>query len=176
MQWRTVQPFGPQPIAGLGESALVRVQECAQQLKRHPKRLGIAVRRMLSAVVERMDPLDGFIDAVLAWENMFSGRPETNLRVCGAIAWLLESEDYERRTLLFRELKDLYTKRSQLVHGAIETVTNAGACRDRAVRVAIECMKRLYADDALLQVKDSAERSSMILLGVARNAAASADD
>jgi hypothetical protein len=37
------------------------------------------------------------IDAVLAWENIFSGQPETYLRVCGAIALLLASGDYEQR-------------------------------------------------------------------------------
>jgi hypothetical protein len=92
-QWAN-QLFAPSPIAGLSREALTRVQEWAEKTKDHPKRLGIAMRRMLSAVSDRTDLLDGFIDAVMAWENMFSGRPETNLRVCGAIAWLLEPDDY----------------------------------------------------------------------------------
>lgn len=170
MQWGT-QLFAPSPIAGLSREALTRVQEWAKKTKDHPQRLGIAMRRMLSAVSDRTDPLDGFIDAVMAWENMFSGRPETNLRVCGAIAWLLEPDEYQRRHQLFNELKDLYGKRSNLVHGALETVADPARYRGRAVRIAVECLKRLYFDDELLQVKDSADRGGMILLGRAQGGA-----
>jgi hypothetical protein len=127
------------------------------------------MRRTLSAISDRTDLLDGFIDAVMAWENMFGGRPETNLRVCGAIAWLPEPHDYNRRSQLFDEPKDLYTKRSNLVHGAAESVANATACRDRAVRISIDSMRHLYADDKLLTVKDSADRGGMILLGAAQD-------
>jgi hypothetical protein len=155
MQWSS-QVFTPSPIAGLGQDALTRVQEWAEKAKDHPKGLGIAMRRTLSAVSDRIDLLDGFIDAMMAWENMFSGSPETNLRVCGAIAWLLEPDDYERRRQLFDELKDLYTKRSNLVHGAIETVAD---------RIAVESIRRLCTDDKLLRIKDSADRGGVILLG-----------
>jgi YD repeat-containing protein len=168
MQWPSAQTFAPSPMAGLGADALVRVHEWAQRTKDHPKRLDIAMRRTLTAVTERTDLLDGFIDAVLAWENMFSGRPETNLRVCGAIAWLLEPDDYGRRNALFGELKDLYTKRSNLVHGTAETVPDVLACRDRAARISLDSIRRLYGDDRLLRVKDSAERGGMILMGVAQ--------
>ncbi len=167
MQWGD-QSFAPSPIAGLSQEALTGVQEWAMKTKDHPQRLGIAMRRMLSAVSDRTDPLDGFIDAVMAWENMFSGRPETNLRVCGAIAWLMEPDDYKRRRKLFDELKDLYSKRSNLVHGALETVADPARCRGRAVRIAVECLKRLYSDDKLLRIKDSADRGGMILLGGAQ--------
>jgi Apea-like HEPN len=148
------------------------------QTRDHPQRLDIAVRQTLSAVVERADPHDGFIDTVLAWENMFSGTPETNLRVCGAIAWLLEPDSYERRRRLFKELKDLYTSRSKLVHGAIPSVPDVVGCRDRAVRISMEAIKCLYSDAELLQVQDSADRGGMILLGRAlpADAAADADD
>jgi hypothetical protein len=134
------------------------------------------MRRTLAAVSDRTDLLDGFIDAVMAWENMFSDRPETNLRVCGAIAWLLEPDTYERRSRLFSELKDLYGKRSNLVHGALETVPDPARCRDRAVRIAVECMKRLYADEQLLHVKESGERGGMILLGAGRGQTIISDD
>ncbi len=170
MHWGN-QPFAPSPIAGVSQEALIRVQEWAKKTKDHPQRLGIAMRRMLSAVSDRTDPLDGFIDAVMAWENMFSGRPETNLRVCGAIAWLLEPDDYKRRRELFSELKDLYGKRSNLVHGALETVADPGRYRGRTVRIAVECLKRLYSDDELLHIKDSADRGGMILLGGAQGGA-----
>jgi hypothetical protein len=52
-----------------------------------------------------------------------------------------------------------------LVHGAAETVANAAACRDRAVRIAIESMRQLYATPTLLKIKDSAARGGVILVG-----------
>lgn len=164
MQWSR-QLLAASSSAGLDTAALSRVQEWAEQTQNHPKRLDIAMRRTLAAISDRTDLLDGFIDGVMAWENMFSGRPETNLRVCGAIAWLLEPADYQGRRQLFSELRALYAKRSSLVHGAIETVPDPIGCRDRAVRIAVESMKRLYAHDELLHTKDSADRGGMILLG-----------
>ena len=169
MQWRSSQVSPPSPLAGLGAEALTRVQEWARRTKEHPKGLDIAMRRTLAAVTERADLQDGFIDAVLAWENMFSGRPETNLRVCGAIAWLLEPDDYNRRSKLFTELKSLYSARSNLVHGAIETIEDSAVCRDRSVRISIEAMKRLYADDRLLKAKRSDECGGMALMGIGQN-------
>jgi Apea-like HEPN len=166
IQWRGGDVLAPSPQASLGFDTLARVLGWAEVTMDHPQQLDIAMRRTLSAVTERTDPLDGFIDAVLAWENMFSGRPETNLRVCGAIAWLLEPDNYDRRSGLFTELKALYSKRSNLVHGAIETLEEAANYRDRSVRISIEAMKRLYANDKLLKAKRSDERGGMALMGI----------
>lgn len=163
-------PFAPSPRAGLGPDALKRVIEWSGWVKDHPKALDIAMRRTLTAVTERTDPIDGFIDAVLAWENLFSGYPETNLRVCGAIAWLLESDHYERRNALFRELKNLYAKRSSLVHGASDSLPDAVQSRNRAVRIAVDSIRRLYEYKHLLSLKDSAERGGMIVMGAANSA------
>lgn len=153
------------PMTGLGEESLSRVQHWAQKVNDHPENLDIAMRRTLSSVAERIDPLDGFIDAVLAWENLFSGRPETNLRVCGAIAWLLQPQSYDRRAELFNELSKLYASRSSLVHGSAATVDNAAAARDRAVQISIKCMRRLYDNPDILHAKDSSVRGRMLLMG-----------
>jgi hypothetical protein len=152
-------------ITPLGEETLRHVKHWAQKVSHHPENLDIAMRRTLSSVAERIDPLDGFIDAVLAWENLFSGRPETNLRVCGAIAWFLEPGSYNRRLQLFDELSKLYTTRSGLVHGSMATIDNAVAARDRAVQISIACMRRLHETPDLLHAKDSSVRGRMLLMG-----------
>lgn len=72
LQWPNSEPFPPSPRAGLSQEALARVLDWAQRMKGHPRQLDIAMRRTLSAVSERTNPHDGLIDAVLAWENMFS--------------------------------------------------------------------------------------------------------
>ena len=153
------------PVTQLTEDSVSRIQHWAQKVNDHPENLDIAARRTLSSVAERLDPLDGFIDAVLAWENLFSGRPETNLRVCGAIAWFLEPQSYDRRVQLFDEIGKLYASRSSLVHGSTATIDNAAAARDRAVQIAVECMRRLYANPELLHAKDSSARGRMLLMG-----------
>ncbi|QUQ66067.1 HEPN domain-containing protein [Kutzneria sp. CA-103260] len=143
-----------------------RVVEWAEKISHQPHALDVAMRRTLSAMTERPDPLDGFIDAVLAWENMFSGSPETTLRVCGSIAALLEPGNPERRDSLFRELKKLYTLRSGIVHGSREEppVEESEKFRSRAALIAVEAMRRMYEFPTLLE-KTSSDRSVDILLG-----------
>jgi hypothetical protein len=169
MRWTAIglgaPGVAPTPITGIGQESLSRVQHWAQKVNGHPENLDIAMRRTLSSVAERIDPLDGFIDAVLAWENLFSGRPETNLRVCGAIAWFLEPQSYDRRTDLFNELSKLYASRSNLVHGSSATVANAAAARDRAVQISVKCMSQLYDNPDLLRARDSSVRGRMLLMG-----------
>ena len=157
----------PMPITEIGAESLSHVQHWVQKVNSHPENLDIAMRRTLSSVAERIDPLDGFIDAVLAWENLFSSRPETSLRVCGAIAWLLEPNSYDSRTELFNELNKLYASRSNLVHGSAATVDNAAGARDRAVQISITCMKYLYDNPDLLRAKNSSVRGRMLLMGTA---------
>jgi hypothetical protein len=169
MRWTAIglgaHGMGTTSLARLEHESLSSIQHWAKMTDSHPHNLDIAMRRTLSSVAERIDPLDGFIDAVLAWENLFSARPETSLRVCGAIAWLLESESYERRTQLHNELSKLYASRSGLVHGSTAGIDNAATARDRAVRISIECMRRLYAYPELLNAKDSSVRGKMLLMG-----------
>lgn len=139
--------------------------------RNHPRTLDIAMRRLLSAATSRSNPLDGLIDAVLAWENMFSGTPETTLRVCGAISHLLEQADYQKRQQFFDELKKLYATRSSLVHGSSEPeIREASLMRDRAVDIGLQCMARLYDYPDLLDLK-STVRSRNILLGATQQSA-----
>jgi hypothetical protein len=156
------------PETTLDAEAMAMVEHWAEQLKAHPSSLDIAMRRTLSAVVDRLDPLDGFIDAVLAWENMFSGSPETTMRVCGAIAHLLEQDDFNARATLYKKLQDLYVTRSRIVHGSAPEpgIEDAIQFRDTAVTVALDSMRRLYDHPDLLTTKNSAVRGKDVLLGV----------
>ncbi|HEX3783089.1 MAG TPA: hypothetical protein VHX38_25765 [Pseudonocardiaceae bacterium] len=164
LSWPFVMPASA-PETTLDADALHRVEHWAGRLKDHPRTLDIAVRRTLSAIADRLDPLDGFIDAVLAWENMFSDTPETTLKVCGAIAILLEREDLVKRAALFKELQELYRKRSKVVHGSQEpSMRETIEHRDRAIVVGLDAMRRLYDYPSLLP-KDSSVRGRDILLG-----------
>lgn len=149
----------------LDSESICRVERWGRRLGSHPRKLDIAMRRTLSGAVDRLDPLDGFIDAVLAWENMFSDTPETTLKVCGSIAQLLERGNIEARKQLYKELQQLYGKRSKVVHGAIDMNSrDAVAARKRAIEIAVDAMRTLYDYPHLLN-KDSATRGKEILLG-----------
>ncbi|MQY40021.1 hypothetical protein SRB17_80500 [Streptomyces sp. RB17] len=136
-------------------------------LDQHPKNLGVAMRRIISAVGARIDPVDSLVDAVLAWENMFSGTPETSLRVCGSLAHLLEPEDFSLRQDLFGELGKIYSMRSDIVHGKANEPSTAEVTqqRARAVEIAVMAMRKLYEFPDLLKAENSSVRGKNILLG-----------
>ncbi|MFD8660103.1 hypothetical protein ACFV1V_15890 [Streptomyces globisporus] len=139
-----------------------------QVTSNHPRSLRVALRRILSAASSRTDPSDALVDAVLAWENIFSDSPETSLRVCGSLALLLEPSDREKRKILLRELNEIYGTRSAIVHGNAkeptdETVRKHG---DRALEVAVEAMRRLYRNPELLKSSSASARGRDVLLGL----------
>ncbi|MFE5665924.1 hypothetical protein ACFQ7W_18550 [Streptomyces niveus] len=139
-----------------------------QVTTRHPRSLRVAMRRILSAASSRTDPSDKLVDAVLAWENIFSDSPETSLRVCGSLSLLLEPTDREKRRSLLKELNEIYSTRSAIVHGnsrepTDETVREHGG---RAIEVAVEAMRRLYENPDLLNAQNASVRGRDVLLGL----------
>lgn len=133
--------------------------------EKHPESLDIAMKRILSAVSQRWDATDAFIDAVIVWENAFGTSTETTFRVTGSIAKLLEPENAGERAKLQKELKRLYEARSRLVHGAKEPKPeDAWAQRERTITVALDVLRRLYSERADLLELSSELRSAHLLL------------
>ncbi|WP_432050827.1 hypothetical protein [Verrucosispora sp. NA02020] len=132
----------------------------------HPTSLDIGMRRLLSAATTRPDDMDGFVDAVMCWENIFGDSQDTSLKVCGSLSRLLEPDDSERRRKLYESLKKMYELRSKLVHGASEP-DSATASRQRkeAVDIAIGAMRALYDWPNLLKARNSVERWKSTLIG-----------
>lgn len=134
--------------------------------KEHPDSLDIGARRLLQAVSERIDAIDGFVDAVVTWENVFGTKQETVFRVTASLAKILEPTDLTKREVLLKELKKLYGDRSDLVHGSKEpTATKAFEMRNRAVVIAVQTLKELYTNRKDLISLKSDERSVKVLLG-----------
>lgn len=156
----------PYPVQGIGESAKRRIASLASSIEGHSNVLGTGIRRLLLAVTERMYPEDGFVDAIICWENLFSGAPETSLRVCGAMARLLSPTDGERRLEIYKDLTSLYQKRNTVVHGkptASTAVTPQD--RERAVDYSLKAFEAIYQRDDLLRIGASPERGTAVLLG-----------
>lgn len=132
---------------------------------KHPESLNIAMKRLLSAASSRFDSNDAFIDALIVWENAFGTRTETTFRVTGALAKLIEPDDFAKRHKLQKELSTLYGVRSSLVHGGKEPdASKSWEYRQRSIAVAIDCLRRLYKDRPDLLAISSEDRSKTLLL------------
>jgi hypothetical protein len=129
-------------------------------------KMEIPQRRILSAIAERSDPVDGFVDAVIAWEALFAGTEQGELvfRICAAMATLL-CDETDDRMAKHKKLKELYNKRSKVLHGArhIE-LAEAVEARDFAVIAALDCMKRLYKE--FPDLLSDTNRGSKIILSL----------
>jgi hypothetical protein len=160
-------PVPPSPITITRDIAL-RIQHWATKVSdHHPKSLDIGLRRLLSATTRRIDPKDTFVDAVLCWENLFGDQGESTFKVCGSLAMLLQPDNPEERAKLYKDLKDLYTLRSQIVHGSSEPdLATAFKKSEQAVRVAFDAMQAAYDEPGLLECKDSKPRYKKMLLRI----------
>jgi hypothetical protein len=175
----TVLPYET-PISGhyqliLAPPAVERrleAEECAEIIRwatilkdKYSPRLEVAARRIIAAFSQRLDPADRLIDAVTAWESMFSADQEAALRVTASIAWLLELDAGARDTLQ-RELNGIYKLRSSVVHGRkVDPVEVYNASR-RASEVAIEALAGLLEQRPELIPDDPSVRSRRLLLGL----------
>lgn len=161
-----IEGISPLPHVDLTPERVAVAAGWYRRVQQHPESLWLGARRLLSAT-ERSDPLDGFVDAVIAWENMLgTTEGETTFRVCGGLAILLEPVNLASRKALFDELRDLYTARSKLVHGGREPKRpEASRHRDRAIAVALNAMRAVYDRPDLLGASSSSERNRVLLLG-----------
>jgi hypothetical protein len=135
--------------------------------------LQLARGRILQALSERSDPIDCFIDFVIAWESIVGYTESTTFLVSGAMSMLLSSEDAEKRQDLFSRIKKLYRNRSDLVHGSAGRdaptkssfkLAEARDYAEQAGRFAIDTFKRVLERPELMDL-DAQERVRMVLLG-----------
>lgn len=163
------KPDTSPPVAHhiFSQTEVASMQDWSHTLELKPaKSLEIPRRRILSAVAERRDPVDGFIDAVIAWESLFAGtgQGELSFRICAAMATLLH-ESKDGRLAELKRLSALYVNRSKVLHGAIEIEQEeAIRSRDEAVRAALECIKKLYREHP--DLLGDLQRSKKIILGM----------
>lgn len=126
------------------------------------EKIRLAIRRILSSINERMNPIDGFIDSIIAWENLFGGNAELSYRISISIAKLL-AESQEDRLELQKKVVKFYTDRSQIVHG-VKEITHEAAVqkRDECLKIALDVVRTLYEDHHDLLI--DADRSKKLAL------------
>lgn len=126
------------------------------------EKIRLAIRRILSSINDRMNPIDGFIDSIIAWENLFGGNSELSYRISVSIAKLLKGSAEERLELQSKVVK-YYTERSKIVHGVKEISHDVAVQkRDECLQIALDAIKKLYIEHRNL-LSDT-ERSKKLAL------------
>jgi len=128
------------------------------------KKVHTPLKRLQYAIFERSNPEDAIVDAIIAWEGMFSEAFETTFKVTGSMAKYLRSGP--KREEFFIRLKKLYQLRSDLVHGGdskLLKTENIQDVRAEVINIGLECVMKIIKDDRLLSM-DSGERIKNILV------------
>ncbi len=156
---------GGEPLSSDEEALLI--QWCDLVKERYDQTIAIAVKRIIGAILERVDPEDSLIDAVMATENLFGhgGTTEVTFRVTTAMALLLEP-DPAKRAARRRELGKIYDVRSKVVHGAeITPAMDLVKRKKEAIEAAVQVLRMLFAERPhLIPQRD---RGMRLLLGTA---------
>lgn len=156
----------------VGESSKVTVStdefgdvpQWRRLLATHPEVLAVTRRRVVSALSSRPDPFDALVDAVVAWEGIFSGASETQMRTVLPSCRLLASE--ENAAACLSAMKKAYGLRSKLVHGSSRKVPNSDIrdARDDVLKWVIGMLRILYRDRPELLELGAPERSEAVLV------------
>ena len=141
------RPLSPMPHYLFCSDQQESIKHWASLIKgSRDEKIRIAIRRIVSSINERMNPIDGFVDAVIAWENLFGGEAELSYRISISIAKLLE-ESEECRLKLQKKVVDYYNDRSKIIHGVKEiTYDEAVRKRNECLSIALASMKKLYEE------------------------------
>lgn len=123
-------------------------------------KIRIAIRKTLSSMYLRQNPVDAFIDGIIAWENLFGGKSKKSHEIATEIAYLLEREKAKRKEMISK-LKYHYRMRNKVVHG-IKEIENEEATmlRNYVIKLILRCFTELYENNSLLV--DSAGKSRLI--------------
>lgn len=143
------------------------VREWANRISEsQDEKISIAKSRFILALNGRENPVDSFIDSIIALENLFGNKSEITVSVTSSVCILLES-NVKNRPALYNNVKSLYGKRSTIIHGVVNIPTgnDAQELKNKALQYVMNCLKILYMDyPKLLSVKSSV-RSKEIILG-----------
>jgi hypothetical protein len=131
------------------------------------EKIRLAVRKLISLSSDRLNPIDGFLDGIIALENLFGSNAELGYRISMSVAFLLEN-DYKERKKLQKCIKDMYSLRSSYVHGSKDiSREKAIEKRDCVARIGFQCLAHLYQKDSdLIASKEERSREIMLKYGI----------
>lgn len=127
-------------------------------------KIEIAKRRLRSALLEKYNPEDSFIDCIIGLESLFGQRSEIGFTLATCISKLLY-DDIACRGDKFDEIKKLYNMRSNIIHnGKIIEYKEMNKYRDQALELLTACLKKLYEDRSGLMKMEIPDRVKKIAL------------
>ncbi|MCP8686621.1 HEPN domain-containing protein [Marinobacterium sedimentorum] len=134
-------------------------------LNKDLRSIEVPLTRLKYAIYERKRPQDAFVDAVIAWEAIFSDKLETTFQVTSSIAvYIYNVKEREDR---YGRLKKLYGWRSNLVHGTMPNELKKQNIEEislEAIEVGIICLKKLLQDEILLPLKPAARVKRLLVM------------
>lgn len=137
---------------------------CSQLGSADLNMMSIAVKRYVSALTHRRDPIDGFVDGIIALENLFGQRTEIAFSIASSVAKLVESNP-EKIEKVFADVKGLYQLRSAVLHGGKELkLQDALDARRKVLLYLQKCFLKLLIDRQDLVDKNSTERAKNLVL------------
>ena len=149
-------PFGdyPKKYLKIAPGSIVDFKYWYQALSTvDRKHIQVPLARLKYAIYERDTPEDSIVDAIIAWESIFSSRTDTTRHVTNSIARFLKQEN--ERAPFLRKLKNFYGLRSDLVHGRKNELSKEDReqIRSETIRIGLECLKKLISEPDLLKLK-----------------------
>lgn len=126
----------------------------------------VPLKRLKYAIFERHQSEDSIVDAIIAWEGMFSEAFETTFKVTGSISKYLCDKD-DREGFLSR-LKKLYGLRSDLVHGKKSKLMEKEDIEDlrsEVIKIGLNCLKNLLKDEVLLNMTPQDRVKQIMVMG-----------
>jgi len=153
----------PTPYHKCSKDEIINIKKWCEKIhETDDSKIRLAIRKTISAISDRQNPIDGFIDGIVAWENLFGANAELSFRISSAISCLLE-KDKAKRKELYKKLKKAYDTRSTIVHGVKEiNYEKAVEFRDFAVEISLACFSELYENQP--ELINLSDRSLTILL------------
>ncbi len=147
----------------LTDEEITSIEQLARVVASHQyKRVIISFRRLASAV-RRTDITDSFIDFVIIWENLFgTNNGEVKFRIALSISKLLGDNEAEKQ-LIFNQVSDLYTRRSDIVHGSRHyNWKEVAEFYNQSLQITIRVLKKLFNERYDLLAYNSDTRSKKL--------------
>jgi nitrogen-specific signal transduction histidine kinase len=105
-------------------------------------RIDIALRRLVRAVAERLDPLDSLIDAVIAWENLVEHRDQPTKSVLYGVSALVDDRRWSKS-----RIDKVYKARSDVVHGEPPPDRTKGKeMASAAIRIGLDAVRAVISE------------------------------
>lgn len=136
----------PYPInVGLTNEEISSIEELSGKVADADYQKIIISFRRLASAVRRTDITDGFIDLVVIWENLFGSKSgEVKFKIALSMSKLLGETDAERQRI-FKQVGDLYTSRSNIVHGSKHySWTEVGDFWNQSLELTVKILKKLF--------------------------------